>query len=363
MDQQKREFLINRVISGVYINQIGNKTYILQNPTRTQKYLAQLKYQEALSDLDFEGKFTRTEILPVLVGSGLVTQDIDNKISKLDKDVENLKYQLYLHHLNGPKSKSLRTALKLSKDMYLQFMQARHSLDHLTVEGYAESVKTYMLFSFCLTDSDNVRVDDVSILEKMIMRMNSDRITTMEFRELARTDPWRNYWNANSDYVFGSPVVDWTDDQRTLVLFSKMYDSAYKSVDVPPEYVIADDDLFDGWLINQRKEYEKEKSKSKSKSGKKQDIEADEIYNFQNKVDKYQAKNMNRVDYDDQSTDDFIKETEDQNSLEAKIIKKQRRAALAKGKAINEADLPDIKRDLQMRAQQQVMDRFKTKGK
>ena len=45
-----------------------------------------------------------------------------------------------------------------------------------------------------------------------------------------------------------------------MVSFSRMYDGAYGSPECPPDKVIEDDDMFDGWLIDQRRTREKEQS-------------------------------------------------------------------------------------------------------
>ena len=59
--------------------------------------------------------------------------------------------------------------------------------------------------------------------------------------------------------------------------------------------------------------------------------------------------------------DQFVKDTEELNSIEAKIIKGQRSAALkAKGK-LKESELPDIQREIQMKGQQQMAETFKRK--
>ncbi len=275
---------------------------------------------------------------------GVLPRDVDAKIKRLENDLDKIKEKLWLYHLDPAKAKAMRQAIKDTKRAYIKLLSDRHSLDHLTIEGYAEMARTLCLFSFCLQKINGEKVTNSShLIEKAVIKVSSEKSTNEEIRELARTEPWKSIWNAHGDRYFGRET---TEEQRTLILYSKMYDSVYKSSESPPEYIIHDDDLLDGWIIHQRKESEREKKTSNKKGG--PNFDADEIYLFKDKKD-------GRTD------NEFISETDGMNSLEAKIIKGQRSAALkVKGK-LSEAQLPDIQRELQMQAQQQVMDRLKRK--
>jgi hypothetical protein len=351
MDKIHKEYLVNRVLSGEYIAQIGNAMYFLRHPTRTQRHIAQLKLNQAMGDFDFENALSKDQLLPTLVSNQLVPPDVDDKLRQLEKDLEKLKHNLYLNHKTNPiQAKSMRQALKMTKTYYTELTAARHCLDHLTIEGYAEMVKMQYLVSSCLYNEEDKLVDDMYIYDQMLVKLNQDRITNEDFREIARSEPWRSYWNANSDFVFGTPVADWTEDQKVLVLFSKMYDSAYKSQEPPEEYIINDDDLFDGWMTEQRKKYERDK-KERDKDKKKvpgqqaRHENADEIY-VMVKDSKTGAVDKN-----------LLKETEGMNSLDAKMRKKQRAEALDKMGVLREEQLPDVKRDLYIEAQQKAAER------
>jgi hypothetical protein len=71
---------------------------------------------------------------------------------------------------------------------------------------------------------------------------------------VARTDPWRGVWAARRAEagVFGKPACDLTDEQRSVVGWSLLYDGARECPDCPPDDVLTDDDAFDGWLIKRR---------------------------------------------------------------------------------------------------------------
>lgn len=43
-----------------------------------------------------------------------------------------------------------------------------------------------------------------------------------------------------------------------------MYDSAYEHPECPPDNVFEDDDMFDGWMITQKRENEKNRNKNRT---------------------------------------------------------------------------------------------------
>lgn len=340
MNQDKREFLVSRILAKTISVQLSGTNYYIGPPTQLQKYLAQIAYKNALHDLDFEPHYTRESIKPVLISLGIISADVDEKISRLEKDLDNLKHKLYLNHIDPRKQKALRDAIKATRAALTDQLSRLHCLDHLTVEGYAEMVRICALLSFCLFEGWDNPVKDSDIIERIVLKLNAERATNDELRELARTEPFRSIWNAHGERTFDA---DATDEQRMLILYSKMYDSVYKSNDPPPDFIVNDDDMLDGWMIDQRKEAERERKTRKSDKKNGPNMDADEIYLFKGQDD-------------GRSDKEFVSETEDMNSLEAKIIKQQRKAALkAKGK-LSESELPDIKRDISIQAQQQALD-------
>jgi alpha-amylase/alpha-mannosidase (GH57 family) len=100
-----------------------------------------------------------------------------------------------------------------------------------------------------------------------------------------------------------------------------MYDSAYEHPECPPDNVIEDDDLFDGWMIHQRRESEKNKNKNRTEKileGKKLDKagevfimansqeEAQNIYNLNDNTSRHIIRERNTVI---QSNSDMIDNT------------------------------------------------------
>ena len=110
-----------------------------------------------------------------------------------------------------------------------------------------------------------------------------------------------------------------------------MYDNIIKHPERPAEAVIGDDDLLDGWLIEQKKG-DKKKDVKKIK-GKGMD-KAQELFVFVDKNNK------------EMSVEQQIKEIEDMNSSESKVIKKQRNAVIKKAGSVADNRLPDKQKEI-----------------
>jgi hypothetical protein len=80
-------------------------------------------------------------------------------------------------------------------------------------------------------------------------------------RQIAKSPAWKMLWAAGkTESLFGKGAIYLTDEQLSVINWSRMYDSVYESAECPSEIVLDDDDLLDGWLITQSKKREAEKN-------------------------------------------------------------------------------------------------------
>ena len=204
-----------------------------------------------------------------------------------------------------------------------------------TLEGYASGLKNEYIICktlykknklvFNIKNKNNKSFIDfnniVSEIEKHI-------ITTEEYKKIARSSLWRNYWNANkSNNLFDNVVSRWTDEQRALVSISKMYDNIYEHPECPDDKVIEDDDMLDGWMIFQRRKSEQQKKENK--------IDAANPNMSKHKEMFLVAKNETEA-----------KEIFDINSSESRRVIKERESFISENKSVNESELPDVKREI-----------------
>ena len=265
MDEPQRNFLTYQIVSGVKFLTIKGIRYKIIAPSKELRLLAEHVYQDTMHSLRFDSLITKERASLFLRGLNIWTSKHDEDLDKLEKHLENKKVDLYHTLYNTSKQKDVRRVIDMAKRSINKAYTKKYSLEYMTLDYHALLTKKKFLIALCIQDMNGKSVyseedfwnSDSTILEKVMEILEADIISIEYFRELARTDPWRNMWNLGKELCFNTtPVVDWTDDQRTLVTFAKMYDNAYQSMECPPDSVFEDDDMFDGWMIDQRRKRE-----------------------------------------------------------------------------------------------------------
>lgn len=352
MNQANREELVYQVMTGELIFDIGGTTYVLKPADPYVRLRAAKIYKDTVRESRFDSWLTDKGCLHLLVKNGICSADIDANIKIIDKEIENLKVGLFTSLFISDVHDQTRRRLDMVKKKHLEMVSNRHSLDHLTVNGFAEMVKRqYLVFeTLYLENSERVWTDqnkvDSLLLEQIASEIISSSIDIPQLRDISRNEPWRNYWNVNKGNPFNIyNILHLTDEQRTLVLFSRMYDSAYEHPNCPPDDIIEDDDLFDGWMIYERRKNEKDKmtSQFEQRMGKNSKMsESDEVFLVaRNKEDATRINSMNDV--------------------HGKIVKSQREAVIKRqGKAVD-ANFQDRKIQLQEARNKQFVQTVKGK--
>ena len=347
MDNRSISIYLSRILAGFYLFLYNNNKYKLVYPDINVKYDAELYALQEYEDNKFNDWITEDSIVDSLVSMGVWTYNADANLKNLEKQIEDLKVDLYNNFLNPSKIKSLKRTLANTKKAYNNQYNIRHSLDQYTVEGYSQYIKNNYIIIHSLYDHYDNRIfssyndADYRLLNELSLTINDNIIDISIFRIIARSDLWKNYWNANKDHLFNRSTIDWTDEQRTLVILTKMYDSAYEHPECPPDNVFDDDDIFDGWMIHQRRENEKNRSKNRTEKmleGKKLN-KAGEVFIMANSQE--EAQNIYTLN--------------DNNSKH--IIKEREQTISRSSNNIDASNLPDVQRELTSQINQQFKNR------
>lgn len=334
---------ISRILSGYYIFIYNNIKYKLIYPNTDIKYEADLFANEEFDKNKFNEWISEDDILDYLINMGLWSYGGDDNLKKIEQQIDNLKVDLYNNFLNPTKIKSLKKTLANTKGSYNRLFAIRHSLDQYTIEGYVQNLKNNYILVNSIFDSNNNKMftcyedADYRLLNELSLSISENIIDVSIFREISRSDTWKNYWSANKENLFDRSTINWTDEQKTLVILTKMYDAAMEHPECPPDSVFEDDDMFDGWMIAQRKENEKLRNKNRTEKlleGKKLD-KAGEI--FVMAKSKEEASNI--FDLNDPNSRNIIRERQT-------VLNKS-------GATLNETELPDVQRNLVVQANQQ----------
>lgn len=341
MDNKILAIYLSRILSGFFIFFCNGQKYKLIYPNMSIKYEADIYALEEYEKNKFNDWIHEDSIVDALVSMGVWSYNGDTNLTSLEKQIEDLKVDLYKNVLNPNQAKSIRKTLNNTKNTYNKQFALRHSLDAYTPEGYSENLKNNYLLAHSIYDKNNQLVFndinniDYKFFEDLSITIAQNIIDIPTYKALARNDIWKNYWSANSNNLFHNATIDWTDEQKTLVVLTKMYDNAYQHPECPPDNVFEDDDMFDGWMITQRRENEKSRNKNRTEKmleGKKLN-KAGEVFLVANSQE--EANNIYNLN----------------DNTQRHIIKERNQIIGRSDTAIDVNQLPDVRRELMSRMQ------------
>lgn len=338
MEYSERELLIARICSGSISVKLDDKKCLIRNPSLTQNYIAQEIYHECLREAAFDGAYSDKELLDMLYKYGLWDKDSNTALTNLPKEVDELKLKMYTNLFRSHERNTLRKALNKAKQALAELTTTRNKYNHLSCSGLAALARTRYLVSvsFYTRDTEQ-RIDFDSLpsqrFNEALKVYGESRLLEKTYRELARTDPWRSTWSCRKSEtgIFGVAAINYTEEQKNLVCWSEMYDSIYGHAECPPDSVIDDDDLLDGWMVKQRRLREKSTTQQSS----------EEL------ISNEKIRNSSEV-YLIADTAEDARRIDELNDERSAAIKKQRFAKLRQDGVVNELDMPDTKRDLVM---------------
>jgi hypothetical protein len=338
------ELLIARIIAGCLRFSVDGKRYLIRQPGRLRRYKAQQVYQEALSDGLSEELYSDQEIDSMLRSNGLWSDDKQKEIDTLNKDIEKLKVGLFKAFFKSKERDLIRSALLAAKQQLASLYAQKNVYSAMGATGFAQVARTRYLVGSGLFDDKGKRIwkdDDFykgndSLLDDAVTAYSEAQILDHTMRAIARSDAWLSVWNCKNNCldIFGKSAVDLTEEQRTLLSWSQLYENVGEHPNPPHEDAIRDDDAFDGWLIIQRKERERQRKEAT----------AEGILSGMNLPDSGEIFLV-------AETDEDLQNIESLNSPQAAAIKRERLAHIAKKGEVEEQHMPDSKREIMMMAQ------------
>jgi len=352
VNDKDREKILYRILAGkervILIDNGVKRPFWIKAPTITDKLISCDIYDEAYSEAVLNGLYTEEEAIAFLeerlTWRSADKKDLQTAIDNIDK----LKIGLY-KSLRKRDKEAARLGLAKTRELISTLSAKKFQLSHRTAEHFASTAKIKYLIGRSLFNERNKRVwkhnkfwlDQSELLDNAYYAHLVNKITETQIRELSRTDPWRPIWICKSveHSMFGISASNLSEDQKSLVAWSRLYDSCYEDQERPPDSVIEEDDMFDGWLIVKRKEREKDVKKSKFEDA----IQNEKIANSSEVFVMAAAPGA----ADPGFTDEELEEIEDMNSPVALSIKRQRMNVVKELGEVKEADMPDTKQFIQ----------------
>lgn len=342
MKLYEREFFISRIKAGYIPVSLGQKRFLVYSPNTDTILLANEIYLEEYNRGIEEGLFEDYDIYELLVLNNMWTETDENNLNDIvPKHIEYWKKELYNSVLKSNTRSRIRKYLSAAKDELVKLYNTRHCFDHMTCIGYANYVKNMFIISES-TRYKNKKVNWNKIDLNWIMNSYHEKLLDSDkIRVLARTYPWNNLWPnlKTNGRIFDN--VDLTTEQQMLISWSSMYDRIYESPDCPPEEVIEDDDMLDGWLLIQKEKRDKERKKQEVESATNSKINnADDIFIMAETFE--DAKKISLL-----------------NDARGNRVKQQRLSQIKKEGVVPEQRLTDVKRKQQMLAHQAYVQQSK----
>tara|TARA_A100001201_G_scaffold34038_1_gene36377 strand:+ start:6857 stop:7897 length:1041 start_codon:yes stop_codon:yes gene_type:complete len=345
MDLSEREFLVFRIRSGVYKVPYNKFNIKVLTPTIEEEFESCEVYERSYYESMNDDIMTQEECTEWMLENGLWTYEEDLKIKEINKEIENLKINVYKKFNNAKLRESARIYLRAAEEGLKQMENKKNAYYGNTCEGIAQLDKSMFLLEACSyvggekLDPDSVELND------LLNKYYSLILKEGDCREVARSDPWRSIWalrETKTFNLFSNTNRELSVDQRNLLIWSRMYDNIQESMECPSEKVIEDDDALDGWFIEQRRKNEREKAVGVIEDS----IQNDKIRNSQEII----------VFADNQKDAQNVHEM---NSTTSKVIKQEREQVIKqKGSAVD-LDFADQKMRLGNMAHEKFKNNFR----
>jgi len=338
METYRRDFFMHRVICGYLKYKYDNDLELyIHEPDSELLYEAQHVYTETYEDSLFHGVLSETEMNIYLSENYLWTEMEEYQLTdEVPKTIEDLKIELYNNLYDDMRQMVIRLQLEEYKRKLNKLYLKKHSYTHFTCGGIATLMKQYYITqnSTKLKNGENYNWSRCSVLSAMYHK-DSNTLLDSDIRDIAKYDGWKAIWQTSKKNggLFKRYAVDMTDEQKRLTFWSMFYDNIHEHPDCPPDAVLEDDDMIDGWAIMQRRERDKDKGQK----------------NVENKLKNDRIKNAGEV-FVIAKTEKEAAEIESLNAPHIKALKQARFNQLEKNKNMNESSFADVKQKLYMDA-------------
>ncbi len=357
LNQSEKARYVSRILSGVLVLRCQDddgksKRFLFVNPTPLERMLAEERYHDTIEDSSYRGIMTLEESVMSLESNELWSAQQEEEVEKLPDTIEQLKVDLYNSYFKQTFREKIRKQLIRCKNRLLNLYQDRHQLEYVTQEGVAKLARNQYLLGCGLRNFDGSRIWDgydfldtaTRLIDSALPSFMSQQLDETIIRELAHTEPWRTIWIAGKteNSILGKPSAEFNEEQKAILLWSRMYDNVHESPNSPIDNIIEDDDVLDGWLISENRKQEQEKMKSMGEEkfgGKKGDQEV-----------------FIPVD----GKDDFDR-VHSMNDVRSRLVQKQRFNKLHQKGTVKEQDMPDSKLKIRSQAMQQYKEHVRNK--
>ncbi len=332
MDKPSRHKHSARLLCPYSLNKIYGNDYIFHHPTYDIVYRSYIIYDEIIDKIKYDGWPSDKDNLNRLYSEGLCSDNVDKDIDNLYTILDNFKVDMYNKILRFDLLKKIRKQLRNKEKHLFKLLQARHSLDYLTIESFAEKKRNEFIVENCLYDINKKKIENPSInlITNIYLKHHEQMLLYDDLRDLSQSDPWNLHWSIYGLNLFSfGKKYELTDEQKSLIKVSQMYDDARKKADLYNDKILEDKDLFDGWRISKHREYKKQIEQEGS-----------------HLPDKLKGVKPGAEMFVPVKTQDELDYVNAMNTGTAQFIKDRRKNAIKNKTQLSESQLPDKQDDI-----------------
>jgi hypothetical protein len=262
--------IIDRIISKKIYFSYKDKIYYYKFPDIDIKLESNLIYEETFEQLKFEDIILEEDVDNTLQEYEIVDYSLKKHLERLNKKLDDLKVELFSSFYIDSKKKKIKNSIKnLRKNIQEAENQSRY-LDRLTIESICANIQNeFLLLNGIYTkdhslvfNSDVLGNVDQNLFNNLGQEIAKKFLKGYEYRIVARSLSWKSLWGIKNHHIFEGSVSEWSDEQKTIVSISQMYDSIYQHPECPEDDIIQDDDAIDGWSIYHSRKIKEEKKKN-----------------------------------------------------------------------------------------------------
>ena len=329
--------LINRLLSGIVIVKIKG-TYVYIKPAKVEdKAFADFFAHEIYQDSLLEGILTRQDVEELLTEKGWWDEEKEEKIKTLGKNLEQMKLDYYAHFFREDTKNYIKKNIVRQKKNINNLWEEKTWCFDKTCEYVRDYAKTAIMVERSAFFEDGSLAAKKISSHILVNAFLKELLDDEQIREAAKGAEWRIVWNSTKDAtnIFKLNGCDLTNEQISLVAWSRFYDGVYESMERPNEEIIKDNLALDGWSISQeRKRKEEEKKQEGEKlAGNAQD--AGEVF----------------IPVSNQKEQDQVLAL---NDSYGKSVIKSKSKQFEKGGVFNENQLTHVKKEIQMESLRQA---------
>jgi len=323
--------------------------FVFSEPSSSTVFRHYKRRESEKIECEKDGFLTKEQEEQMLKENGLWVDGYEEKISDLKKDLEKLQKNKHeLRFRSAEKRRVDRTVAAIKSE--IERIEKSHNTFHdQTIDYQSELRCKYRLMQECLYRAEDGKLEwatwedfendsDIRrINELMVMCFHTSAPSEKQYRELARSEPWRSTWRVSCKTgtpIFNGAACDFTASQKHLTYWSAVYDNVFESIDCPSQSVIDDDDALDAWFEQQSIKAEKSRADRAKENG-----------SF---ISNQKIANSREIFVPVDSKEDAEKVYNELNSSAAKATFRRRQNVIDKSGEVKETEMPDTVQEVKM---------------